>query len=90
VAELERGIDRITAAVEDCLLRKTTPGQEVRLVLDSTLMLEVAPTGAVASHAFDPPLAPEVEACSRAAVDAVEFAPSQRGLKVLRRLELSR
>ena len=90
VTELERGIDRITAAVEDCLLRKTTPGQEVRLVLDSTLMLEVAPTGAVASHAFDPPLAPEVETCSRAAVDAVEFAPSQRGLKVLRRLELSR
>jgi hypothetical protein len=83
-------MDRINSAVQACLSKHTTPGRQVRLALDSTLMLEVAPHGVVVAHAFDPPLAPEVEACSQTVMDAVRFAPSQRGLTFLRRLELSR
>jgi hypothetical protein len=86
-AELERGLDGVAAAVTRCFLDHTKSG-EVRVTARTELSATVRPDGSISELAFDPPLAPAVQACAVGAGRAGKFPASEKGAVVERSILL--
>jgi hypothetical protein len=77
-------LDSLRARTADCHRRfGTAAGDNVKVTVQSTLTLTVAPDGHVTMGRFDPPLAPEVQACAGSVLLATTF-PKARGASTLR------
>jgi ferric-dicitrate binding protein FerR (iron transport regulator) len=63
----------VASAVRSCLAGRPR-GDNVTVVVSTTLRLELAPDGAVQSARFEPPVAPDVNSCAAAAIYRVRFA----------------
>ena len=85
-AELEQRLDGVAARVSSCFERHTKTG-DVRVMARTRLTARVQPDGSVGSLGFDPPLAPDVQACI-AGVERTKFPPSQQGAVVERSILL--
>ncbi len=90
IAEVEAGVSRLLDVTQGCFSRYTAAEPGVRVTAHTTLHFEVQPDGRILSTTFDPPLAPNVQACADQAVRELRFAQSQRGIELIRVLELSR
>jgi hypothetical protein len=63
----------IASAVRSCLLGRPR-GDNVTVVVSTTLRLELSPDGTVQSARFDPPVAPDVNACAAGSIYRVRFS----------------
>jgi len=63
----------IASAVRACLAERPR-ADNVTVVVSTTVRVGVGPDGAVTSARFDPPVAPDVNACASAAIYKVRFA----------------
>jgi hypothetical protein len=70
--EAADGLERIRAELVACHERQWRAGQ-VRVSIDSSLALTVAPDGSVRRASFDPPLSPALMRCASEAVAAARF-----------------
>jgi len=68
--------DAIAAAVRQCAARHAQSG-DVRVTVTSTLRLRVAPSGAVESARFDPPLLPDIQTCAAPAIYESRLDPAE-------------
>jgi hypothetical protein len=82
-AEVEKKLDTIEQFSAQCFAKHTTQ-DEVRVTARVRVVAEVAPTGELRNVSFDPPLAPSVTQCTRAATAGVKFSQSQRGVRAER------
>jgi ferric-dicitrate binding protein FerR (iron transport regulator) len=62
----------VASAVRSCLAGRPR-GDNVTVVVSTTLRLELAPDGAVQSARFEPPVAPDVNSCAAGAIYRVRF-----------------
>jgi hypothetical protein len=81
--EIERKLDNIEQLSAQCFAKHTTQ-DEVRVTAQARVVAEVAPSGQLRNVSFDPPLAPAVTQCTRAATAGVKFSQSQRGVRAER------
>jgi hypothetical protein len=63
----------ITAAVRSCMAERPR-ADNVTVVVSTTLHLDLGDDGSVRSARFDPPVAPDVNACAAAAIYRERFA----------------
>lgn len=90
INDIEAGIARAVDVTSACF-RERTPGNDgVEITVRTALSLNIHGSGDVTDVDFQPPLSPAAAACANAAIAQVRFAPSQRGSKVTRLLELKR
>lgn len=82
-AEVEKKLDTIEQMSAQCFAKHTTQ-DEVRVTAQVRVVAEVAPTGQLRNVSFDPPLAPTVTQCTRAATAGIKFSQSQRGVRAVR------
>jgi hypothetical protein len=66
LAEIETGFDTMRDLVAGCAQETGFSSERVKLRIESTLSLQIAPDGSIASYAFSPPLAPELIRCFEA------------------------
>jgi hypothetical protein len=90
ISEIENGVAEIVTAVSSCFERHTPGGGGMRITVRTALSLHIEPSGKIAEAEFQPPLAPDVAACSTVALVELSFAPSLEGVEVTRWLELVR
>jgi ferric-dicitrate binding protein FerR (iron transport regulator) len=90
INDIEMGVAPIVSATSECFATHTHSSDDVKITVRTAVSLRILDSGEVAEVDFQPPLAPEVEECARPRLLRVRFAPSQRGTKVTRLLELSR
>jgi hypothetical protein len=64
--------ETVQAAVLACL-RERPRGENVTVVVNTTLYLEVGEDGAVRTARFDPPVVPDVNECAAAAIYKARF-----------------
>lgn len=64
--------EAVEAAVLACM-RERPRGENVTVVVDTTLYLEVGEDGAVRAARFDPPVVPDVNACAASAIYKARF-----------------
>jgi hypothetical protein len=88
MSAIETGVSRVLDATNRCFSQHTQRRGDIRIIVRSTMTLQVSPGGAVGRVEFAPPLAPAVEACARGAVGSVRFAESLEGALVTRTVEL--
>jgi len=84
------GIDRVTTSVERCLREHTVLGEDLRVTVETRLVLHVDAKGTVGQALFAPPLAPAVGICVDAALETIRFPRSTDGFVIDRVLELNR
>lgn len=90
ISDIEAGFSRMVDVTTDCFGRNTVSAEGVQITVRTALSLRIEGSGRVADVDFQPPLAPEVEACAIGSISSVAFAPTQQGAKVTRMLELKR
>lgn len=90
INDIEAGIARIVDATSACFSQHTPGNDGVEISVHTALSLNILDSGAVANVDFQPPLSPAAAACANASIAQVRFAPSQRGGKVTRLLELKK
>lgn len=90
INDIEAGFARIVDTTTDCFGRNTVSAEGVQITVRTALSLHIQSSGAVSNVDFQPPLAPEVEACAASGISSVVFAASAQGAKVTRMLELKR
>ncbi|MGC4094305.1 MAG: FecR domain-containing protein [Polyangiaceae bacterium] len=90
IGEVEAGVGPVVAAVTRCFREGSSESGNLRVTAKSSLTLQVAPDGSIGRLSFDPPLSPNVQSCSEAAIAHVRFARSVEGTSVTRVLELTR
>ncbi|MEB2312563.1 MAG: FecR domain-containing protein [Sorangiineae bacterium] len=87
---LERGAARVMALVEECFSKGTAAPRGVAISARVSLSFSVLPSGEVAALTAEPPLSPEVQACSERELSGPLFAASRRGATITRTLHLAR
>ena len=90
INDIEVGIARIVDATSACFVRHTPGADGVEITVRTALSLNILESGEVSDVDFQPPLSPTAAACANASIAQVRFAPSQRGGKVTRLLELKK
>ncbi len=90
IGEVEAGVSALIDGVSRCLKEKTNDAGNVRIIVRTSVTLEIAPDGSVSAATFSPPLSPGVHECSTEEAYAVRFPASIEGASVTRLLELSR
>ena len=86
-ANVTAQLDAIRAQVADCHRRLAPLGDEnVKVTVQTTLTLNIAPDGHMSLGRFDPPLAPEVHGCAASALVGIGY-PKAKNASTLR-LEL--
>jgi len=90
INDIEVGIARIVDATSACFSHYTPGAEGVEITVRTALSLKILDSGAVADVDFQPPLSPPAAECAATSIAQVRFAPSQRGGKVTRLLELKR
>lgn len=86
VAEL--AANRAVDAVRRCFLQRTPPNGGVSISASSAMTLQFGPDGMLDTLQFEPPLAPDVQSCSRSAVQTITVTPSLQGTSISKALEL--
>jgi FecR protein len=90
IRDIEVGVANIVDVTSQCFSQNTQSDEGVQITVRTAASLTITGSGAVSDVDFQPPLAPEVEACAADGIVDVTFAPSQLGAKVTRMLELKR
>jgi hypothetical protein len=90
LGDVENGLNAVLNAISACFVQHMPERGDIHVTARTTLKLEIAPDGSIAAQAFEPPLAPSVSKCSRAAAERIRFAPSYEGIRLTRLLELNR
>jgi hypothetical protein len=90
IGDVENAVARLQQAAQGCFERHTAAASGVQVTARTNVVLAVQPNGTATARAFDPPLSPAVQGCTRAALSAIRLAPSQRGIEVTRALDLGR
>jgi hypothetical protein len=90
ISDIEAGFSSMVDVTTDCFGRNTVSAEGVQITVRTALSLHIEASGKVSDVDFQPPLAPEVEACAIGSISSVAFAASQQGAKVTRMLELKR
>ncbi len=90
IGEVEAGVSRVLERTQGCFERHTAAQSGVQVSARTTIHFQVLADGRIPSTTFDPPLAPNVQACADRAIRELRLAQSQRGIDVTRVLELSR
>lgn len=90
IGDVESGLATVVNIVTSCFAENMPARGDIRVTARTTLKLQIAPDGRVASEEFDPPLAPSVRDCATQGSKAAHFAPSHEGVSVTRTLELAR
>jgi len=77
-------LDRLAAGITDChrRLRPSRPGDPLQVTVHTNLSITVAAEGNVSLGRFDPPLAPDVQACAASLLLSARF-PQARGVSQL-------
>jgi hypothetical protein len=82
--------EEVIAAVNGCFAAHTPPRGDMLVSVTFDLSIEFAPDGAVSELAFEPPLVPAVERCSREASARLRAPASDHGGVVRRSVTLHR
>lgn len=77
-------LDRLAVGISDChrRLHPSRPGDRVQVTVNTNLAVTVAAEGNVTLGRFDPPLAPDVQACAASVLLSARF-PQARGASQL-------
>ena len=89
-ATFEATAEKIVAAVNGCFAAHTPPRGDMLVSVTYDLTIKFGPNGAVSELAFEPPLVPAVERCSRDASARLRAPASDRGGVVRRSVTLHR
>lgn len=84
----ELAAHRAVDAVRRCFLERTLPNGGVYISASSSLTLQFGPDGMLDTLQFEPPLAPDVQSCSRAALQTITVTPSLQGTSISKPIEL--
>jgi hypothetical protein len=89
-ATCEATAEKVIAAVNGCFAAHTPPRGDMLVSVTFDLTIRFGPNGAVSELAFEPPLVPAVERCSRDASAQLRAPVSDRGGVVRRSVTLHR
>ncbi|HEY3498793.1 MAG TPA: FecR domain-containing protein [Polyangiaceae bacterium] len=87
---VEQALSRVVELASRCFSERTSASDGVRVTAHTALTFQAAPDGAIRSIHFDPPLAPNVQACIDQGARAIEAARSSGGLSGSRVVDLER
>jgi hypothetical protein len=81
---------RVVALASACFSERTSASDGVRVTAHTVLSFVAAPDGAVTAIRFEPPLAPNVQACIEGGSTALRVAESPEGFSASRTVDLER
>ena len=90
IDEVEKVVSQVLELGATCFQSRTATANGVRVTASTTVTLRALPNGGVELVALDPPLAPPVQRCVLEGLRTLAIAESQRGIQVVRRMELER
>ncbi|MEZ4221414.1 MAG: FecR domain-containing protein [Polyangiaceae bacterium] len=88
-AELTALADRAAAVATQCFTQHVNLEAGVRITAKSQMTIALAPNGRVGGVSFEPPLAPQVQACVQSRLGTPKLSPSQKGGQTERTVWLS-
>jgi ferric-dicitrate binding protein FerR (iron transport regulator) len=90
IDEVERLVNQVFEVGAACFQSRTATANGVRVTANTTATLRVSPDGRLELAGLDPPLAPPVQSCFSEGIGKLSIGPSQRGIQIVRRMELER
>lgn len=88
--EVERIVNEVVALTSSCFRQRTVASDGVKVTAHTSLTLRTTREGSVSEVAFDPPLAPSVQACVNAGAPALHAAPTRAGFGATRAVDFER
>jgi ferric-dicitrate binding protein FerR (iron transport regulator) len=90
IEEVEKLVGQVLEVGATCFHSRTATANGVRVTANTTATLNALPDGHLALAGLDPPLAPPVQSCFSDGIGKLSIAQSQRGIQIVRRMELER
>ena len=88
--EVERIVNEVVALTSSCFRQRTVASDGVKVTAHTALTLRTTREGSISEVAFDPPLAPSVQACVNAGAPALHAAPTRAGFSATRSVDFER
>ena len=88
--EVDGALSRVAELAARCFSERTSASDGVRVTAHTALTFHAAPDGTITAVHFDPPLAPNVQACIDEGASALAVAVTGRGFQGSRVVDLER